>query len=349
MNGRAEDSSSSVGSPRSVESPFRLTLGQRSGQVIRSIGQYNQLGVLVALLAMVGFVSAFHPSFLSPASLINIAEGAALYGIIALGMVFLLSMREIDLSVGSIYAVSITASALLIALSGWNPWLAAAAGVGLSVALGALNGVLSNVIGIPTIIVTLGTLSMYRGLTLVLAGGHYVPYLPASSFFEVLGGNLLGVPVSVWAFGLLAVVLTVLYRSTRFGFVVRAIGSNQQAAVLSGIPVGRIKLITLALVGGLCGIAGMLTLALFQSADSNLGTGYELLAIAAAIIGGTGLSGGSGSVSGALIGALIIATIQGGLVQFGINPNWSSFVTGAVIIAAVAIDAIVRRQRTLHT
>jgi ribose transport system permease protein len=318
---------------------------RRAPRLLRALGSYNQLGVLIALLLMVGVVAAFHPTFVSKPSLLNIGQGAALYGIMALGMVFLLSMREIDLSVGSIYGVTITAAALLITSHGWDPWLAAGAGVLMGVALGGLNGVFASALAVPTIIVTLGSLSMYRGLTLVLADGHYVPSMPESSFFDIVGGRLLGVPMSVWTFGALTLLLSALYRSTRYGFVVRAIGSNEDAARLSGIPIGRVRLVTLMLMGGLCGIAGMLTLAFFQSADSNLGAGYELLVIAAAIIGGTGLSGGSGSVFGALLGALIISVIQGGLVQLAVDPNWSNFVTGAVIIAAVAVDAVVRRRR----
>lgn len=311
----------------------------------RVITSYNQFGVLLALVLIILAVAAVEPRFVSSASLMNIGQGAAFYGIIALGMVFLLSMGEIDLSVGSIYGVTITAAALLITSRGWNPWLACVAGIALGALLGGTNGVIANALGVPAIIVTLGSLSMYRGLTLVLAGGHSVPAVPDSTFFTVVGGAPLNIPMSIWAFAVLALVLAVVYRSTRFGFVVRAIGSNAQAARLSGISLGRQRVLALFMVGGLCGVAGMLTFAFFQSADSRLGSGYELFAIAAAIIGGTGVSGGSGSVIGAMLGALIISVIQGALVQLSVDPNWSGFVTGAVIIAAVALDAFVRRHR----
>lgn len=309
------------------------------------MGALNELGVLLALVVLVVIIGASHPNFLSPASLINVAQGASIYGMIALGMVFLLAMREIDLSVGANYGLSITVAAILITTVGLNPWVAALAAVLFSMAFGALNGLLANALAVPAIIVTLGTLSVYRGAILILSGGRYVPAMPESSFFDIVGGRWLGVPASIWALGIMTIVLTIIFGFTRFGFVVRAIGSNEQAARLSGIPIRRIRLITLTMVGGICGIAGMLTFGFFRSADSNLGTGYELLVIAAAIIGGTGLSGGSGSVAGALIGALLISTIQSGLVQFGVNPNWSSLVTGAVIIAAVAVDSVVKRRR----
>lgn len=321
--------------------------GARFKRGVGSIGAINELGVFLALVVLVAVIAIPHPNFLSFNSIINVVQGASIYGMLALGMVFLLAMREIDLSVGANYGLSITVAALLTTSVGMDPWIAAGCALVVSILLGALNGVLSNALFIPAIIVTLGTLSVYRGATLVLSGGRYVPQVPDSSFFEIVGGRPLGVPASIWALLILTIILTIVFRQTRYGFVVRAIGSNEQAARLSGIPIRRIRLITLTLMGGLCGVAGVLTFAFFRSADSNLGTGYELLVIAAAIIGGTALSGGSGSVVGALIGALLISTIQSGLVQFGVNPNWSSFVTGAVIIAAVAFDSLVKRRRAM--
>jgi ribose transport system permease protein len=262
-------------------------------------------------------------------------------------MVFLLSMREIDLSVGSIYAVVIMECAILMS-DGHNPWLVAAIGLVIGMGLGAANGILANLFGLPALIITIGTLSMYRGLTLILSDNRYISGLPRDhAFFTFFGGVYYRVPASVWAFGILAAVLTVLFRSTRYGFVVRAIGSNEDAARLSGIPISRIRVVTLTLSGLLSAISGLLTLAYFQSADPNLGAGYELLVIAAAVIGGTSLAGGSGTVLGAVLGALLISVISSGLIQFGVSANWSSFVTGAVIIGAVGLDALIRRRRRM--
>jgi ribose transport system permease protein len=306
----------------------------------------NAFGVMVSLLTLVLVIGTFRPAFLSAASLTNLGQQAALYGVMALGMVFLLSMREIDLSVGSIYALCVITAAVLMR-SGLDPWLGALVGLVLGVALGACNGLLANVLGLPTIIVTLGSIQMFRGLTFLVSDGRGVSGLPLDHpFFTIFGGRLLGLPMAIWAAVVLTVFLHVLYRWTRFGFLVRAIGSNEEAARMSGIPIERIRLLALMLMGGLCGIAGMLTLAFFQAADPNLGVGWELLVIASAIIGGTGLAGGSGTVVGALLGALIISVIRSGLIQFGVTANWSTFVTGAVIIAAVAIDAFVRRRRS---
>lgn len=321
------------------------TVGGRSRGLLRSVGQIHELGILLALLILIAVIGLARPNFLAAASLVNVGRQTAFFGIMALGMVFLLSMREIDLSVGVTYAVSIMGAAVLMR-AGVNPWLAAAAGLLIGMALGGLNGLIANVLKIPTIIVTLGTLSAYRGVSLIVSDGRTVSGLPRDhAFFRVLGGSVLGVPASVWALLILTVVLSVLFRATRFGFTVRAIGSNEQAAALSGIAIRRVRLRALVLMGGLAAVSGMLTLGFFAGADPNLGQGYELLVIAAAIIGGTPLSGGAGTVLGALLGALMISVIRTGLVQFGVTANWSILVTGLVIIAAVALDALVRRRR----
>lgn len=314
---------------------WRARLGRRS---------YQQLGIPLALVVMVAGVATFHPDFVAVTSLANIGQQAAFYGIIALGMVFLLAMRELDLSVGGMYVLSIISAATLIK-NGLNPWLGAAVCVLVGVVLGALNGLLANVLRIPVIIVTLGMLTVYRGLGLVVSGSNSIAGQPTdNSFYRILGGAYLRVPAVVWAFLVLTIVLTVLFRATRFGIAVRAIGSNPEAARLSGYPIGRVRLLTTMLVGALCGLSGAMTLAFFAAADPNLGTGYELLVIAAAVIGGTGLAGGSGTVVGALLGALVIAVIGAALVQLGVSSAWGVLVTGIVIIAAVALDAVVRRS-----
>lgn len=306
---------------------------------------FEQLGLLIALLVLLGAVDAFRPTFLSRVSLANLAQGASLYGIMALGMVFLLAMREIDLSVGSLYGLTAMVAALLITKQGWDPWLAALAALALATLLGLVNGLIANLLRIPTIIVTLGTLSIYAGITLVLANNQYVAEIPPSSFFRIVGGEFLGMPAPAWIFLFAAIVLQVIFSRSRFGFVIRAVGSNPVAAVLSGIRVDRVRLIAMSLMGFLAGLAGLVTFGFLQNADPTLGQGYELLVIAAAVIGGTGLFGGSGSVLGALIGAALISTIQGALVQFGVNPNWTQLVTGAVIIGAVSLDTLLRTVR----
>ena len=309
----------------------------------------KELGILLVLVVMVAFIGIFRPNFLTLDSFANVGQRAAWYGIMALGIVFLLSMGEIDLSIGANYAVCINAVAILM-VEGMDPWLASLVGIVIGLLLGAFNGLIANLLGIPAIIVTLGTMSLYRGLALIVSGGRFVYGVPREhEFFTVFGSAPLGIPMVIWVFILLAIVLTILYRSTRYGFVVRAIGSNPKTAHLSGIPTARIRLLTLTLMGGLCGIAAMLTLAFFSTADPNLGTGYELQAIAAAIIGGTALSGGRGTIIGALLGAFVISVISSGITQCGGSANYSIFVTGAMILLAVGGDALIRRRQSRPT
>jgi ribose transport system permease protein len=316
-----------------------------SGSLVRRAITLQDLPLLIVLLAMIGIVSWFHPAYASHDSLVNLARNASYFGTMAFGMVFLLSMREIDLSVGAIYGLSILAAAKLME-HGVDPWVAAGLSLVVGLLLGAVNGIIANVLKVQTIIVTLGTLSMYAALSLILAGDTTVVDLPlGSSFFTSYGGGWAGVPTSVWMALGVGVSCQILYRSTRFGYRVRAIGSNPEAARLAGISIARTRLEALMLQGFICALIGTATLAYIEAADPNTGQGYELSVIAAAIIGGTALSGGSGSIPGAMIGALIISTISTGLVQFGISADWGDFATGAVIIAAVALDTWLKRRR----
>jgi ribose transport system permease protein len=325
-----------------------LTDAPVTGTVRRStlsrILHVQEAGVIAVLAVVVLVVAVPHHRFVGVQSLTNLGQQSAFFGIIALGMVFLLAMREIDISVGGNYAVCTVVTAVIIR-DGLNPWIAAVLGVALGVVLGAINGVLANLFRLPIIIVSLGTLTAYLGTALVVTNSSPIGGQPTNNtFYTWLGRTYLKVPAVCWLFVVLCVVLTVVFRSTRFGFAIRAVGSNEEAARLTGYAINRLRLTVTMMVGALCGLSGVFTLAYFGAADPGVGTGYELSVIAAAIIGGTGLAGGSGSVPGALLGALIISSIAGGLTQFGVPANWGNLVTGAVIVIAVGFDAIVRRR-----
>lgn len=312
---------------------------------LRNVRKLEELGILAALVAIFVVVAAFHPQFRSIASVSNILQQAAFYGIIALGMVFVLSMGDVDLSVGGTMAFSAMACALLVR-QGFNPWVSMLVALVVGAALGAFNALIANAFGLPVIIVSLGTLSMYRGATLVISGGETVTGGNlSSSFFTVLGGSVSEIPVAAVAFAVLTLLMTFVYRRSAFAFSVRAIGSNPTAARLSGYPINRVRLYVAVLVGLLCAISGVLSYAFFQAVDPGLGSGIELQVIAAAVIGGTGLSGGRGTIPGALLGSLVISVIGGALTQFGVSINWAGFVTGAVIVGTVSLDALVRRRQ----
>jgi ribose transport system permease protein len=316
-----------------------------AGHMMRRVIRQEEFGITAVLIVLVIVIGAFHPNSLTKSALLGTALAASFVALIAYGMVFLIAMTEIDLSVGSIFGFSALVCAELMA-HGMNPWLALLVGPATGMALEAGNGFVANTFRIPVIIVTLGTLTLYAGLATVVSNSQAVTGLPlTSSFFSELGGNLLGVPFSVWVVVVAGIVLTVVFRRTPFGARVRAIGSNQTAARFSGIRVNRTRIQVLVLVGALAGLAGVLSLAYQEGADPSLGTGLELQVIAATIIGGTAVTGGSGTVPGALVGALIISVINGGLVYFAVGPNWSGVVTGATVVIAVSADGVLRRRR----
>lgn len=305
----------------------------------------EELGISVVLVVLIAVIGGFNPDFLSQDSLLGVVRSAAFVALISFGMVFLLAMNEIDLSVGSVFGLSALVTGQLMVL-GMPPWLALVTGPVFGMIFEMVNAFFGNTFRIPIIIVTLGTLTAFRGLATVVTNSQSLIGLPLeSSFFRVLGGDILSIPTSVWIVVVVGVILTVTFRRTPFGARVRAIGSNQAAARFSGINVDRTRLQALMLVGALCGLSGVLGLAYFQGGDPTLGAGIELQVIAATIIGGTAITGGTGSVPGALIGAMVIATISAGLVYFSVSPSWSGVVTGATILLAVSADGVVRMRR----
>jgi ribose transport system permease protein len=315
-----------------------LYLGQRAVD-------FDASSVFIATVAIVLIIGFFHHDFLQVDQLLNIAQQSVYIMVLAAGVAFLLSMREIDLSIGSLFGLCVVGGALLMQ-HGWNPWLAGLAAIGLGAAGGLFNALLVQAVSIPAIVATLGTLSVYRGLAQALSHGEQVVGLPVeNSFFTFIGGKKLGVPTSVWITLVLLVILTAVLRLTPFGYRVRSIGSNPDAARFSGISIPRVRIQALVLMGALCGVAALLGLAFFESADPNIGSGFELEAIAAAVIGGTPLAGGTATIFGAAIGAYLLGSVSSGLVFFNVPINWSSFATGVVIIAAVSIDSVLRSRR----
>lgn len=305
----------------------------------------DELGVGLVLVVLVVGVGIAHPDFLGASSLLSTAQSSVYVGLMACGMVFPLAMREVDLSVGGVYSLGIVVGAILIR-SGMSPWVALPVVLALSAVLGALNGAITTYLKLPSFIVTLASALLFRGAALALANGKQITNLPQNnSFFTVLGGNLGGAPTSVWVLLAATIVLTVVFTRTRFGMRVRSIGSNPDAAEFSGLPVARTRIAALGLSGLMAGLSSTLGLAFYIAGDPTVGNGYELTAIAACIIGGTPLSGGRGSVPGAMIGNLILTGVATALVFFQVPINWTTFATGAVILIAVAFDSLVRRSR----
>ncbi len=315
----------------------------------RRVGQVDEIGVIGALTVLIVLLALLVPDkFLTAQNFINVSRQASYVGIMAVGMVFVIAMGDIDLSVGSIWMLSSVMMAIALR-DGYSIWIAVVVCMFIATLCGLLNGTLSVALRIPTIIVTLGTLSLYRGLGLVVTNATPVSgYDLKTWFFEWVGGRdpVFGVWISVWVMFIVGILGWLLFNRTAFGRRVQAIGSNPQAARFSGIRISRTRIMVMTLMGFIVGIAAVVALAFNRNGSPTVGVGTELSVIAATIIGGTALSGGSGSVLGAILGALIIALIQNGLALLAVPPAWSTAVTGIVIIVAVTLDYLIKRRST---
>lgn len=289
--------------------------------------------------------------FLSPDNIANIVRAVSETGILALGMTFVVITAGIDLSVGALLGLCSVLTATLM-VSGWGvvPTLLAVLAAG--VAFGALQGTISTRFRLEAFIVTLAGLQVARGLALVISGNKYIniaygegPGL-APPAFAVLGERLFGnvVPVAALVFLVLAVVATLVLNTTRFGRYVFAVGGNERAARLSGIPVGGVKVAVYAITGFAAAAAGIVHAGQFSFGSPNDGAGYELTAIAAVVIGGTSLFGGAGSMVGTIAGSIMLGALANILQLNDVAASLQLLATGAIIVVAAVLQAVVRRR-----
>lgn len=295
---------------------------------------------LLGLILLSGILTALTPNFLTADNLFNVARQISIIGIVAVGMTIVIVTSGIDLSVGSVVALSSCAAGLLIK-AGWGLGPAILAGVLVGTAAGVVNGLIISKLRISPFIATLGMMSMARGLALVITDGSPIDTIPPE--FTALAGNLGPVPIPVIIMGLVAVVGAIILNKTRLGRYAYALGSNEEAVHLSGIPIDRYKIAIYAFSGLLASIAGIVLTARISSAQPVAGNLLELDAIAAVVIGGASLMGGRGTIFGTIIGVAIIGVLRNGLVLLDVSAFWQQFVIGLVIVLAVAVDQI--RQR----
>ncbi len=313
----------------------------------------RESGVFIALFALCVFLSVASDSFLTPLNLFNVGRQVSLLGIMAVGMTFVLISGEVDLSVGSNYAFSGLVTGILI-IAGWALTPALCVGILAGAAIGLVNGTLSTYGRLPSLIATLGMLSIVRGAALILTNGqpvtvniHNGARPDVLSAFEFMGqGYLFGVvPMQLVFFAAVAAVAWFVLSSTNFGFRVFAVGGSAKAARVAGIDVYRVKIWAFMLMGALAAFAGILSLAFLPSGQAGrTGLGLELDVIAATIVGGSSLSGGEGTIPGTILGVLIIGVMRNGLVLMGFSPFVQELMIGLVIIIAVGIDKWTTRR-----
>mgnify|MGYP001283592016 CR=1 FL=1 len=303
---------------------------------IRRLAPVKELGPLLALLALCALVSILSPVFLTTSNLLNVLVQAAVVSVLAAGVNFAILTGGIDLSVGSVLGLVGVLIAATYKSTG-SVFLALAAALFLGFSLGLFNGLMVTVGRIPSFIATLGTMSIARGLAFVFTQGRPISSFPAS--FRALGaGEVWGIPIPIIVVFVVYAVAHYVLTQTPYGRAIYAIGSNEEAARLSGVNVGWYKAAAFGISGLLAGLAAIMFTGRINSAHPLAGNGYELDAIAAVVIGGTSLSGGEGRVWGTFVGALIMGVIRNGLNLLMVDSYWQQVVIGAVIVIAVLLD-----------
>lgn len=312
-------------------------------RVLQAFVDIRELTLIVLIAAIIIVMSNVNPYFLSFSNFRAVAVGMAPTAIIVIGMAILLASGGFDLSVGSVMALSSTVVALLL-LTGMPIPLAVVCGLVLGGIVGVVNGLLVTGLGINPLIATLGTMSIARGIALVLTEGFSVSSLPAS-FAWIGKADIGGFPVIVLFTILLVVLFDLAVRHTRFFRQVYFIGANEKAAMLSGIHVRRVRIILYALTGILAALAGVLLASRLMSGTPTAGNGIELQVLAAAVIGGASLRGGEGTILGAFLGVVFVALINNTMTMLAVSIYWQMIVIGGVLVTAVALDMLIRSKR----
>lgn len=307
---------------------------------LSTVERFRRLGILLGFAIVYLVFSLLSRQFFTVSNLTAVALQSSINAIIAVGMTLVIISAGIDLSVGSIAGLASVVAATV--MQGHGIVIGIVAGVVVGFVAGAINGALTARVGLAPFIVTLGTLTLYRGAALVFTNGQPI-YGISETFRLIFAGSIGPVPTPVIFAIVVALLADFLLRRTTFGEHVIAIGGNEEAARLCGIAVDRVKATVYVIAGGLAALAGFVLVARIGAAEPIGGTGYELDAIAATVIGGTSLFGGVGTVGGTLVGALILGGLRDGLTLLNVQSFWQQVASGIVIVVAVLIDKLIRR------
>ena len=296
-----------------------------------------QLSLAIALaLLMIGLALA-RPGFLHLANLVNLLRQISINGILAAGVTYVLLTGGVDLSLGSVVALSGVAAASFAHPGEHATIVPVLLGIAAGAACGAANGVVVTRGRVAPFIATLGMMTAARGLALLASGGRPVSNL-APAFTQIGSGNLLGVPVPILILAAVAMLSWIFLRNMRLGRYIYAVGGNENAARASGVHVRAVKMAAYTICGALAGLAGVVLAARITTGQPNAGVGYELDAIAAVVIGGTSLNGGVGGIGGAILGALLIGVLNNGLDLLNVSSYYQQVVKGIIIVGAVWLD-----------
>jgi ribose transport system permease protein len=297
-------------------------------------------GTLIGLIAIVVIFGLLAPEFLSQRNLLNILQQSSINACLALGMTLVIISGGIDLSVGPTAAIAAVITASLM-VAGVPIPLAILAGLAIGAICGLLNGVLVAYAGLQPFIVTLGTLSTYRAIALIYTGGNPVLGIPPG-FRSLFNGSLLGLPIPVIIVAVVALAAWILLKKTPLGEYLLAVGGNEEAAYVAGVPIAITKITAYVISGVLAALASMILIGRLGAAEPILGNLWELDAIAAAAIGGASLMGGKGSILGTILGAIILGAMRNGLTLMNVQAFYQLLATGLIILVAMMIDRVTR-------
>ena len=332
-----------------TDTTLDTTKRAKSGFVTTSAMQ--KAVAFVVLIALLGFFGLFAPNFATGSNMVGIMQATAVNGVLGVAVTYVIISGGIDLSIGTMMTLTAVVAGLILTNAGLPLPLGIIGAIAAGAFMGAVSGFTIAELKIPPFIATLGMMQIARGLALVFSEAKpiyfndtpsYQLLSPVSSISVIFPG--IEIPNGVMIMFGIAVLSSVVLTRTIVGRMIFALGSNEEAARLSGIKVNRWKILTYAICGGISGIAGLIVSSRLNSAQPALGLGYELDAIAAVVIGGTSLSGGRGTVMGTIIGAFIMSVLTNGLRVMGVQEEWKIVVTGVIIIVAVFIDIFLRKK-----
>lgn len=317
-------------------------VGRSAGEEIKKFAMRN--GALIGLILLAIILSLATPAFLTGSNILNVGIQAATVAILAFGETFAIVAAGIDLSVGSVAAVSSMFAAYAGASMGMPAWLTVVIGIVAGAVFGALSGIANAYLKLPSFIATLAMMSVARGLTLVISDGRPISTSGVVNFF---GGTILNIPVPIVMMIIMGIIAAIILNFTTIGRSMYAVGGNMEASRLSGISVHKTQIVVFILSGIFAAVAGLVIAGRLHSAQPQAATGYEMDAIASTVIGGASLSGGKGKVSGTFVGAILLAVIRNGLNILNVSSFWQQVVIGLVIAAAVSFDTL-RRKEDAH-
>ena len=311
---------------------MNLSLEQRSQEKRRLLRNFRELPIFLYIVGMLIVFSIIIPGFFTARNFINISRQIAVVGILSMGMTLAILTAGIDLSVGSILSFAISIGGMGIP-DGRSIWVVYPLVLGFGLILGLINGFLITRVAVPAIIITLGTMNIYRGITMIVTQGKYITPIPSQ--FLYIGRGLIPF-LFLLGTAILFIYITLF---TRFGRNIYAIGGSEQSAIYSGVPVQKYKIAVYAISGVLSAFAGLIFVGRSGFIQPQAGIGYEMNAIAAVVIGGTSIAGGVGSILGSFLGSVLMGLILAGLTMLSVDPYWQGLVTGILIILAISMDS----------